>query len=155
MFTMDGEWLIVLKDPSDAARTLSAGKSVLIDCFEFERDLGMESYEHIYKQLSNDLKRSIAICNGKRVKDPRVIFDNTFFPRLCTQSVFAPPLEWLIMSGCHMFERHPPRPFVINIARNLSVWKQFRAIRDDEETNVCILISKVGTIVRIQMLYDT
>lgn len=82
---------------------------MLFPTYEYDINLGMRSYAAVLKQLAVDLPRSCVLVNGRRTENPLDVLKQTRWPRMCTQAVFAPPLEWLLHEGYSIFEPKLPR----------------------------------------------
>lgn len=70
---------------------------VVVPLTAYDGDLGMRTRAALRRQLKADLPRSVVSVAGRRVLDPSRL--RVSHPRMCTQAVLAPPLEWLLRSG--------------------------------------------------------
>lgn len=86
----DGTQLASLRPP------LNATCDVIVPLSRYDGDLGMRTRSSVLKQLAVDLPRSRVRVDGMRVTDAAGVVAATGFPRLCTQAVLAPIVEWYL-----------------------------------------------------------
>jgi hypothetical protein len=90
-----GEWAATVM-----SRSAPASKStcdVVVPLSQY--DVGMRTRGDLRRQLRVDLPRSVVSVRGARARRPEDVLRHAMHPRLCTQAVLAPPLEWLILQG--------------------------------------------------------
>lgn len=78
------------------APPLNATCDVVVSLSRYDGDLGMRTRSSVLKQLAVDLPRSRVTVDGMRVTDAARVVAATGFPRLCTQAVLAPIVEWYL-----------------------------------------------------------
>ena len=62
----------------------------------FDADLGMRSNYDVIRQLQLDVPRCSMRVNGQTNSDWRDVWRTAIYPRMCTQAVFAPVIEWFM-----------------------------------------------------------
>jgi hypothetical protein len=100
---------------------------VVLPLQEYDQDLGMRTRAAIRKQLDRDLPRSdVLLHTGKAVTKACDLLRLTSYPRLCTQAVLAPPLEWLLEADlvAHELPRKEPMRVRIDPLGGVSVVKR-------------------------------
>lgn len=74
-----------------------------VDCVfslsAYEGDLGMRTRTAVHRQLEIDLPRSRVCVGAHRAMRAREITAATSHPKLCTQAVLAPVVEWYLAKG--------------------------------------------------------
>ena len=65
----------------------------------YDADLGLRTRAAVRRQLELDLPRSEVRVRGARVTDAEAVLRATRAPRLCTQAVLAPVVEWFLAEG--------------------------------------------------------
>lgn len=88
---------------------------VVVPLWRYDADLGMPTRRYIVRQLEVDVPRSVVLVNGRRVRRASDVLRATAYPRLCTQAVLAPPVEWLCRAGFVAHEVHPLQPMVVDV----------------------------------------
>lgn len=84
---------------STASKVTTWECEVVFTLHSYECDLGMRTRNAVRRQLALDLPRSCVSINGVRVTSADEVYRRVSYPRLCTQAVFAPPIEWLLRMG--------------------------------------------------------
>lgn len=74
----------------------------------YESQLGMASTSGVLRQLCLDVPRSLVYVDGKRVTMGEEILHRCFLPRFCTQTVFAPVVEWFVKKDIILHEMYGP-----------------------------------------------
>ena len=96
----------------------------------FDMSLGMTTYEAVHRQLRVDLPRSLVCVGGRRTVDPDRVLRYTAFPRLCTQAVFAPIVEWFLYNDYVTHDAGEPLKVQIDASSgDVSLLKRF-SLRD-------------------------
>lgn len=90
--------------PRHLGQRLLQGYAVRLSLSLYDADLGMPTYDSIRRQLWTDLPRCLAFLENVRTVYPDTVFRHTFFPRLCTQAVLAPIVEWLLACDVVLYE---------------------------------------------------
>lgn len=65
----------------------------------YDGQLGMRTRRAVQRQLCADLPRSHVTIDGRRVVEAQDALARVRRPRLLTQAVLAPPVEWLLRAG--------------------------------------------------------
>ena len=78
-------------------------------------DLGMRTRRELFLQLSKDLPRSRVSVRGRRAVHPVDVLSHCRYPRMCTQSVFAVPVEWFLRAGVLLSEERDAGPVVVEV----------------------------------------
>ena len=139
---------------------------LIIPLWKYDADLGMRTRAAVHRQLQVDVPRSIVMIDGDRTGDALDVYRTVSHPRLCTQAVLAPPLEWLIRSGVMIHElRGGIFPMVVDVKGSLiRVCKRLgmqykQCLDDDEPTNttpvdicVCADVTHKSVVVTISPL---
>lgn len=94
-----GGWVRLLTPAEIGARLLAGGADVVMSLGDYERDLGMPSAAQVRRQLEVDLPRCDVRVDGVRARCADAVLRATAHPRLCTQAVVAPVVEWLLHAG--------------------------------------------------------
>jgi len=92
---------------------------VVLHLPRFDADLGMRTRHALRRQLEVDLERSDVRCGDRRIVDASELLRITAWPRLCTQAVLAPVLEWFLYAGWLVYEM--PRTLCGDDARTMRV----------------------------------
>ena len=96
----------------------------------YDADLGMRTRAAVRRQLTVDLPRSVVLVNGRRAVAADDVTAAVSHPRLCTQAVLAPPVEWLLRAGWVAHELPAAEPMVVDAgARTVRVCKRL-GLRD-------------------------
>ena len=74
---------------------------VVLPLAAYDANLGMRTRGELRRQLRLDLPRSVVLLDGVRTRDASRVMSRVSHPRLCTQAVLAPPVEWLARQGTH------------------------------------------------------
>lgn len=74
----------------------------------YEAQLGMTSTSGVLKQLCLDVPRSLVYVDGARVTAGEEVLHRCFLPRFCTQTVFAPVVEWFLKKNVLLHELNGP-----------------------------------------------
>ena len=74
----------------------------------YDADLGMKRRAEVKRQLELDVPRTRVRINGVPTSCWKEVYRHTRFPRMCTQAVLAPVVEWFRNEGVFMFERRTP-----------------------------------------------
>ena len=88
---------------------------ILLPLSIFDKDLGMQTKQQMLRQLAVDLPRSRVFLHGQRTLDPRQVLREAMCPRLCTQAVMAPFVEWAVYSGYLLVELPTKPPLCVII----------------------------------------
>jgi hypothetical protein len=87
---------------------------VVLPLREYDSDLGMRTRRAVRRQLDVDLPRSVVMVRGRRASTSSDVVSSASHPRLCTQAVLAPPVEWMIRAGAVAHEPEEGRwPMVV------------------------------------------
>lgn len=83
-----------------------------VDCVfslaAYEADLGMKTRLAVRRQLDVDLPRSLVHVQGKRVLTSPEVLRATSHPKLCTQAVLAPVVEWYLNAQIVAYDAREP-----------------------------------------------
>lgn len=104
---------------------------IVLDAKAYDDDLGMKRYGEVFRQLQVDVPRCSIVVDGNIVTDANTVYRKAPFPRMSTQAVFAPVLEWLLANGVMAAEHSCKRPLYINIDTKeltMSIIKCFRLL---------------------------
>ena len=112
----------------------------------YDRDLGMRTRASIKKQLDLDLPRSDVLHTGTSVRDACDVLRLTSYPRLCTQAVLAPPLEWLLEADlvAHELPHKEPMRVRIDPSGGVSVLKRL-GVKDSCDQSLGSVLLQVTT----------
>jgi hypothetical protein len=102
---------------------------IILNADEYDNDLGMRRNEDIFRQLQIDVPRSSVTVDGEFVTDANIVYRKSPFPRMSTQAVFAPILEWLMTNNVMVSEHSFYKSFILKIdtnERTMSITKKFR-----------------------------
>lgn len=81
---------------------------IVIPASAFDADLGMTTHAAVCRQLMVDVPRSRVVVEGHETQSWRDVYRAAWYPRMCTQAVLAPVVEWLHRHGVLVNEtRHP------------------------------------------------
>lgn len=97
----------------------------------YDSDLGMRRVAEIYKQLQQDVPRCNVSVDGTSTTDADEVYRAAPFPRMSTQAVFAPVLEWFMSQNVVAAEQSPPKTLHVHIdTRELTmcIVKPFRLL---------------------------
>lgn len=113
---MDACVLLHAPKPGHAWPPLSCSTEVsfVVPLKAFLSDLDCERIRH---QLELDVPRSKVVVHGAPTVDPKVVFQSTPHPVLCTQTVLAPFVEWAVSSGYLLTEPRPQTQLCIFVDR--------------------------------------
>lgn len=106
---------MVVWSPASSPRLSPREAMVVLPLRAFDADLGMTTPTAVRRQLALDVPRSIVLWRGERMHDSEAVYHLTPFPRLCTQAVMAPALEWLLRAGWLTHEVGDP--MVVDVSR--------------------------------------
>ena len=82
----------------------------------FQRDLGLRTRRALRKQLELDVPRSCVWIDGTRTLSVDEVLASTRAPRLCTQAVLAPVVEWFLREDMLLHEVMGMRnPMVVHV----------------------------------------
>ena len=73
---------------------------------KYDGDLGMRTRAAVRRQLEADVPRSLVLIDGSQAKGAADVVRAASHPRMCTQAVLAPPVEWLMRAGLVAHELH-------------------------------------------------
>jgi hypothetical protein len=104
----------------------------VLDLKKYDSDLGMKTTESVLKQLSLDLSRCNVTMYGTRILSPHTLLRCTSYPRMCTQAVMAPVVEWLTGMGWIAHEV-PRSPLKVELSGNKIVIQKTLGIWGSEE----------------------
>lgn len=114
-------WHLSLDDPY---------AEVVLSASAFDADLGMPTRGSVLRQLRVDVPRCEVTIDGRAARSGDEVFARSHYPRLCTQAVLAPAVEWLHRAGAVAHEDGAARPMVVRIAaRQIEVRKDL-GLRD-------------------------
>lgn len=100
--------------PPHGAPLLSGECEVVLRLRAYDADLGMRTRGALRRQLDVDLPRSVVLVRGRRARTAGEVCAAASHPRLCTQAVLAPPVEWLVRAGVVAHEpEEGRRPMVV------------------------------------------
>ena len=106
---------------------------VVVPLREYDSDLGMRTWRAMLRQLDADLPRSVVMVRGRRASTARDVCSVASHPRLCTQAVLAPPVEWLIRAGVVAHEPEAGRwPMVVETDGAITVVRKRLGLRSCE-----------------------
>jgi hypothetical protein len=74
----------------------------------YDADLGMRTRQDVYRQLTADVPRCEVWVEGVRATSVDDVWRRVAYPRMCTQAVLAPPVEWLMRHGWVAYEVGAP-----------------------------------------------
>lgn len=110
---------------------------IVMSLSRYEADLGMRTRGALQRQLAVDVPRCHVVVGDARVcdgEDP-VWTTRVRHPRLCTQAVLAPPVEWLMRAGAVAHEcKHRMEVYVSADGADVEVFKTLGVWVDDERT---------------------
>jgi hypothetical protein len=104
---------------------------IVLNAKAYDDDLGMKRYGEVFRQLQVDAPRCNVIVDGDIVTDANTIYRKAPFPRMSTQAVFAPVLEWLMSNGVMASEHSFNRSLLVDIDTKeltMSITKRFRLL---------------------------
>jgi hypothetical protein len=104
---------------------------IVLNAKAYDDDLGMKRYGEVFRQLQVDVPRCNVIVDGNLVTDANTIYRKAPFPRMSTQAVFAPVLEWLMSNGVMASEHSLNRSLLVDIDTKeltMSITKRFRLL---------------------------
>ena len=113
---------------------------VVLPLAAYDANLGMRTRGELRRQLRLDLPRSVVLLDGVRTRDASRVMSRVSHPRLCTQAVLAPPVEWLARQGRIVHEE--PRsswPVVVEVTgagRVVDVRKRLALWSEDDASHV-------------------
>lgn len=110
------------------------------DARVYEGDLGMQRAGQLLRQLQVDVPRCDVRIDGRRERNPITVLIKSPFPRMSTQAVFAPVLEWFIHKDVLVQEHQADRSMRIDVCTaesSMTVTKRFRLLRILDEEYVC------------------
>ena len=115
-----GGWVRLLTPAEIGARLLGGDAEVVLSLGDYERDLGMPLEAQVRRQLEVDLPRCVVRLDGARTRSADAVLGATAHPRLCTQAVVAPVLEWLLHAGwiAHELGDGAAAPLAVDVARH-------------------------------------
>ena len=127
-------------------------KDIVIPLSVYDADLGIQSRSSIKRQLQIDVPRSHVTINGVRTTSWVDVYRHAKHPRMCTQAVLAPVVEWFIKCGIVMYERRSPMQ--VNIEKGkISILKTLGLRSWDNnhmgDTDVCIHAERGMVIVSL------
>ena len=93
---------------------------IVLPLATYDADLGMRTRAAVRRQLDADVPRSVVLVDDVRVKSTDEVLKAASHPRLCTQAVLAPPVEWLLRSGMVVHELRGSFPMVVDVRRDVT-----------------------------------
>lgn len=96
----------------------------------FDSDLGMPSRSNVLRQLEVDLPRCVVTMDGRRTFDALDAMRRCPFPRMATQAVLAPVVEWFVSNDVVVHEDPENRAMSVEVdtaRRGVLVKKSFVA----------------------------
>lgn len=119
----------------------------------YDSDLGMRTRKDVYRQLEADVPRCEVWVDGVRAHTAAEVWRRTLYPRLCTQAVLAPPVEWLLRTGWVAHEIGSPM-VVECVGKTVEVRKRLGLWRHDVEGEACLL-QESSACVDVRVAADT
>lgn len=113
---------------------------ILLNAKAYDDDLGMKRYGEVFRQLQRDVPRCDVRIDGRPSADANTVYRKSPYPRMCTQAVFAPVLEWLMRNDVMASELPVRRTLQVEIDTNeltMSITKHFRLLATKHEVPVC------------------
>lgn len=98
-------YIELAQDTAWAADPLSHA-DILLDAAAYDADLGMHNARAICRQLEIDVPRCTVHIDGLPVRCPRSVHRHSPYPRMSTQAVFAPVIEWFLRHNI-IAQEHP------------------------------------------------
>ena len=90
-------------------------KEIVLSLSSYDAGLGMNTRSSVKRQLRLDVPRSRVTIEGVPTTSWEEVYRSVRHPRMCTQAVLAPVVEWFRDDGVMLFERHSPMR--VNIER--------------------------------------
>lgn len=109
----------------------------------YERALGMPTRRALARQLDVDLPRSTVCVDGVRTRDSGIVMAATRMPRLATQAVYAPVIEWLLRHKLVSHEPSARRAMRVDIDTKddrVTVTKRLRLLRWSGEHVASVIV---------------
>lgn len=67
---------------------------IVLSACRYDLDLGMRDRGQITQQLRIDIPRCVVMMDKRHIRHSEPVYSKSPFPRMATQAVFAPVLEW-------------------------------------------------------------
>lgn len=107
---MEAVWV----DSERTTEWLHPETEVVCRLSKYDSDLGMRTRASVRRQLAADVPRSVVLVDGRRARTAAEVLRRATHPRLCTQAVLAPPVEWLL-TQTGMVAREVGCPMVVEV----------------------------------------
>lgn len=92
----------------NALNELSLASDIILPVSSYDADLGMRTRAAIKKQLQLDVPRAQVTVDGISRPTWTDVYRAAPHPRLCTQAVLAPIVEWFHRNGLMLHETRTP-----------------------------------------------
>lgn len=122
---------VEIGDPHEWKVSPLASSEIVMKAKLYDDDLGMKRHGELYRQLRRDIPRCKVLIDGYGEANVATVHRKAPFPRMCTQAVYAPVLEWLLSNKITAFEHPLHRTFLIEIDTaelTMSLTKHFRYV---------------------------
>ena len=84
----------------------------------YDADLGMARPDQVKRQLRLDVPRSEVVVNDVPTACWRSVYRTALYPRMCTQAVLAPIVEWVLQRGLCAYEL--PGPLRVSVTPTMT-----------------------------------
>ena len=126
---------------------------IILESKVYDADLGMPRAAQVQKQLRLDVPRCNVRVDGVETTDWQDVWKSTIYPRMCTQAVLAPVLEWFAKSGILVCETRSRMDVSVFRNTSMKIEKKLRLMRSDRigSLNVTIHVWKPSVVVSCEI----